>query len=323
MKAQRPSAALRGVWRTRRNVLLLDNLVGELSLSTSPPPSPLVADGRMSPLAKCHQLRPGLCEHFEGFMCQMEVRNACVELNDLFEQRLRFEERLRWKEQGDDEKRGSLATFLADSASIHKEIPVIKPVDTAAGTADHVDPLRKSEQPARMLDISAHSSVNGRKRRNSAHTEDASFFSRTSGGQEVAGHRFPTLPKLQRLGVVNDEATLVAPRALAGPRGPDDVPARERLELAGFTWSKRHTVRRRRQARLRSLVSPLIQALELRERHSRDVKMLLLNVAYNALVDFLAYRNGREGEESKEQQYGQHIGPEVPWARPGPDDTEG
>lgn len=46
----------------------------------------------MSPLAKWHRSRPGLCERFEGFMCGKEFCNAYTELNDPFEQRLRFEE---------------------------------------------------------------------------------------------------------------------------------------------------------------------------------------------------------------------------------------
>ena len=46
----------------------------------------------MSPLAKWHRSRPGLCERFEGFMCGKEFCNAYTELNDPFEQRARFEE---------------------------------------------------------------------------------------------------------------------------------------------------------------------------------------------------------------------------------------
>lgn len=49
----------------------------------------------MSPLAKNHRSRPGLCERFEGFMCGKEFCNAYTELNDPFEQRLRFEEQVR------------------------------------------------------------------------------------------------------------------------------------------------------------------------------------------------------------------------------------
>ena len=87
----------------------------------------------MSPLAKWHRSRPGLCERFEGFMCGKEFCNAYTELNDPFEQRLRFEEQVggigftlssyimvtygfpfkaRQKEQGDDEAQGIDDTFI-------------------------------------------------------------------------------------------------------------------------------------------------------------------------------------------------------------------
>ena len=66
----------------------------------------------MSPLAKWHRSRPGLCERFEGFLCGKEICNAYTELNDPFEQRLRFEEQVRQKEQGDDEAQGIDETFV-------------------------------------------------------------------------------------------------------------------------------------------------------------------------------------------------------------------
>ena len=87
----------------------------------------------MSPLAKWHRSRPGLCERFEGFICGKEFCNAYTELNDPFEQRLRFEEQVscvsftlsshivltfgfflkaRQKEQGDDEAQGVDETFI-------------------------------------------------------------------------------------------------------------------------------------------------------------------------------------------------------------------
>lgn len=66
----------------------------------------------MSPLAKWHRSRPGLCERFEGFMCGKEFCNAYTELNDPFEQRLRFEEQSRQKEQGDDEAQAIDETFI-------------------------------------------------------------------------------------------------------------------------------------------------------------------------------------------------------------------
>jgi len=57
----------------------------------------------MSPLAKYHRDQPGLCERFEAFVCKKEIVNAYTELNDPFDQRLRFEEQANQKDQGDDE----------------------------------------------------------------------------------------------------------------------------------------------------------------------------------------------------------------------------
>lgn len=45
----------------------------------------------------------GLCERFEAFVCKKEIANAYTELNNPFDQRLRFEEQARQKDQGDDE----------------------------------------------------------------------------------------------------------------------------------------------------------------------------------------------------------------------------
>ena len=61
----------------------------------------------MSPLAKYHRSRLGQCERFEGFMCGKEFYNAYTELNDPFEQRLRFDEQVRraragWLRTGSD-----------------------------------------------------------------------------------------------------------------------------------------------------------------------------------------------------------------------------
>lgn len=66
----------------------------------------------MSPLAKWHRSRPGLCERFEGFMCGKEFCNAYTELNDPFEQRVRFEEQVRQKDQGDEEAQDIDETFV-------------------------------------------------------------------------------------------------------------------------------------------------------------------------------------------------------------------
>lgn len=57
----------------------------------------------MSPLAKYHRSNKGLCERFEAFVCKKEIVNAYTELNDPFDQRLRFEEQARQKAQGDEE----------------------------------------------------------------------------------------------------------------------------------------------------------------------------------------------------------------------------
>jgi lysyl-tRNA synthetase, class II len=57
----------------------------------------------MSPLAKSHHEKPGLSARFEAFVCKKEIANAYTELNDPFDQRLRFEEQARQKDMGDDE----------------------------------------------------------------------------------------------------------------------------------------------------------------------------------------------------------------------------
>ncbi|KAF9466867.1 lysine-tRNA ligase [Collybia nuda] len=97
----------------RTNARLLDKLVGEFIEPLCISPSFIVGHPQvMSPLAKWHRSRPGLCERFEGFMCGKEFANAYTELNDPFEQRLRFEEQVRQKEQGDEEAQGIDETFI-------------------------------------------------------------------------------------------------------------------------------------------------------------------------------------------------------------------
>ncbi|RDB16646.1 Lysine--tRNA ligase, cytoplasmic [Hypsizygus marmoreus] len=97
----------------RTNARLLDKLVGEFIEPLCISPSFIVGHPQvMSPLAKWHRSRPGLCERFEGFMCGKEFCNAYTELNDPFEQRLRFEEQVRQKEQGDEEAQGIDETFI-------------------------------------------------------------------------------------------------------------------------------------------------------------------------------------------------------------------
>ncbi|KXN85839.1 Lysine--tRNA ligase, cytoplasmic [Leucoagaricus sp. SymC.cos] len=97
----------------RTNARMLDKLVGEFIEPLCISPSFILGHPQvMSPLAKWHRSRPGLCERFEGFMCGKEFCNAYTELNDPFEQRLRFEEQVRQKEQGDDEAQGIDETFI-------------------------------------------------------------------------------------------------------------------------------------------------------------------------------------------------------------------
>jgi len=151
----------------RTNARLLDKLVGEYIEPLCISPAFIVGHPQvMSPLAKWHRSRPGLCERFEGFMCGKEFCNAYTELNDPFEQRLRFEEQVRQKEQGDDEAQGidetfvdalehglpptggwgigidRLVMFLTDSQNIKEVLlfPAMKPIETTANTSGPVGP---------------------------------------------------------------------------------------------------------------------------------------------------------------------------------------
>jgi len=86
------------------NARLLDKLVGHFIEDECINPTFIVGHPQMmSPLAKYHRSIPGLCERFEGFVATKEICNAYTELNDPFDQRLRFEEQARQKDQGDDE----------------------------------------------------------------------------------------------------------------------------------------------------------------------------------------------------------------------------
>ncbi|KAH8107654.1 lysyl-tRNA synthetase [Cristinia sonorae] len=151
----------------RTNARLLDKLVGEFIEPLCISPAFIVGHPQvMSPLAKYHRSRPGLCERFEGFMCGKEFCNAYTELNDPFEQRLRFEEQVRQKEAGDDEAQGidevfvdalehglpptggwgigidRLVMFLTNSTNIKEVLlfPAMKPVETVANTTGAVGP---------------------------------------------------------------------------------------------------------------------------------------------------------------------------------------
>jgi lysyl-tRNA synthetase, class II len=86
------------------NARMLDKLVGEFIEETCINPTFITEHPQMmSPLAKYHRTKPGLCERFEAFVCKKEIVNAYTELNDPFDQRLRFEEQANQKDQGDDE----------------------------------------------------------------------------------------------------------------------------------------------------------------------------------------------------------------------------
>ncbi|CAG7854745.1 Lysine--tRNA ligase, cytoplasmic; AltName: Full=Lysyl-tRNA synthetase; Short=LysRS [Serendipita indica DSM 11827] len=97
----------------RSTARLLDKLVGEFIEPLCINPSFIVGHPQiMSPLAKRHRDRPGLCERFEGFMCGREFCNAYTELNDPFDQRERFEDQVKQKEAGDDEAQGMDETYI-------------------------------------------------------------------------------------------------------------------------------------------------------------------------------------------------------------------
>ncbi|KAH3920210.1 lysyl--tRNA (Lys) ligase [Parastagonospora nodorum] len=88
----------------RTNARMIDKLVGEFIEETAINPTFIVGHPEvMSPLAKYHRDIPGLCERFEAFVCKKEICNAYTELNDPFDQRLRFEEQANQKDQGDEE----------------------------------------------------------------------------------------------------------------------------------------------------------------------------------------------------------------------------
>ncbi|PVG00390.1 lysyl-tRNA synthetase [Serendipita vermifera] len=97
----------------RSTARLLDKLVGEFIEPLCISPAFIVGHPQiMSPLAKRHRDRAGICERFEGFMCGREFCNAYTELNDPFDQRERFEEQVRQKEAGDDEAQGMDETYI-------------------------------------------------------------------------------------------------------------------------------------------------------------------------------------------------------------------
>ena len=94
------------------NARMIDKLVGEYIEETCINPTFITGHPQMmSPLAKYHRSTPGLCERFEAFVCRKEIVNAYTELNDPFDQRLRFEEQAAQKAQGDEEAQMIDETF--------------------------------------------------------------------------------------------------------------------------------------------------------------------------------------------------------------------
>ncbi|OQD80285.1 hypothetical protein PENANT_c037G08106 [Penicillium antarcticum] len=86
------------------NARMLDKLVGEFVEDKCINPTFVTGHPQMmSPLAKGHRDTPGICERFEVFVTTKELLNAYTELNDPFDQRMRFEEQANQKAQGDDE----------------------------------------------------------------------------------------------------------------------------------------------------------------------------------------------------------------------------
>ncbi|KXN66371.1 cytoplasmic lysine-tRNA ligase Krs1 [Conidiobolus coronatus NRRL 28638] len=140
----------------RTNARLLDKLVGEFLESKCISPTFITSHPQMmSPLAKYHRSRPGLCERFELFCATKEICNSYTELNDPFDQRARFEQQAADKAAGDDEAQlidetfctslefglpptggwglgvDRLTMFLSDSNNIKEVIlfPAMKPID--------------------------------------------------------------------------------------------------------------------------------------------------------------------------------------------------
>ncbi|KAJ5452968.1 Nucleic acid-binding OB-fold [Penicillium cf. griseofulvum] len=167
------------------NARMLDKLVGEFIENTCINPTFITGHPQMmSPLAKKHRQMAGLCERFEAFVCTKEITNAYTELNDPFDQRMRFEEQANQKAQGDDEAQmidetfcqsleyglpptggwgmgiDRLVMFITDNYSI-KEVmtfPMMKEDKTAADpkTAAEVAGIEPTpEEGIRMLLISA------------------------------------------------------------------------------------------------------------------------------------------------------------------------
>ena len=92
---------------------MIDRLVGEFIEEKCINPTFIMGHPQiMSPLAKADRSTPGLCERFEAFVCKKEIINAYTELNNPFDQRMRFQEQAAQKAQGDDEAQVLDEAFL-------------------------------------------------------------------------------------------------------------------------------------------------------------------------------------------------------------------
>ncbi|KAF2760329.1 lysyl-tRNA synthetase [Pseudovirgaria hyperparasitica] len=147
------------------NARMLDALVGEYIEEDCINPTFIMGHPQMmSPLAKYHRSEKGLCERFEAFVCKKEIVNAYTELNDPFDQRLRFEEQANQKDQGDDEAQlidetfcesleyglpptggfgmgiDRLVMFLTNHYSIKEVLtfPMMRPIDNTAPKAAEI-----------------------------------------------------------------------------------------------------------------------------------------------------------------------------------------
>ncbi|RAK73319.1 lysine--tRNA ligase KRS1 [Aspergillus fijiensis CBS 313.89] len=168
------------------NARMLDKLVGEFIEETCVNPTFITGHPQMmSPLAKYHRENVGLCERFEAFVCKKEIVNAYTELNDPFDQRLRFEEQARQKDQGDDEAQlidenfctsleyglpptggwgmgiDRLVMFLTDNYSIKEVLafPFMKDDKTAAETKNAAEVVGIEPQPEEGIRKSFSSTV--------------------------------------------------------------------------------------------------------------------------------------------------------------------
>lgn len=141
----------------RTNARLLDKLVGEFIENQCLNPSFIVGHPQMmSPLAKVHRSRPGLCERFEAFVATREICNAYTELNDPFIQKANFEEQMRQKDLGDDEAQGYDDTFVSHLPCLiveaHADGCTLSRLMRASESGYESDELRTDLAPFRSLE---------------------------------------------------------------------------------------------------------------------------------------------------------------------------